>query len=640
MPIRGARSLTFQGVGVCDSMDGTNAPPGALAACTNLVPNPSTTSTFVPRPAGIRLASFASAPALLTTEGGLDITTEGGVDISLEFGVGLFNIVTALLIIGTRAYGMAGSLAIPGHDVPFCYDLVANTLVAIGNIVSANTPLSPATTGDWVPPQMEMIANRVIVTHPGFDGVTSFVGWIDVQGFALAAGTGDTHTSTLIDNLSFNPQLVNVQPGDSVTGPGIPAGAYVVSTTTTSITISLATTATASGIALAFAGGTFTAPVWGAGQMSGNVQFATPPVAVQQFNGRAYYAVGNSLIGSDSLIPLQTTNTSPLVLVLGDSTPINALGGLPLANQVTGGVIQSVIAFKGASVYWQITGDPATTNLAANAVAGSVGTTAPNSVTATPSGLAYIAPDGLRIVGLNGESSEPIGADGQGVSIPFIYAVAPTRIASAYNQNVLRVSVQNGSVNGQPYQEWWYHFTRRVWTGPHSFPAALIAPYNNNAISTFIMAPQGVAASLWQSDAVPGLNSTYVENGANLSFAYQTSLLPDNQSAAMNQVVESAQAFALPGALSVTVLVADEAGAQLGLVILSGGNPEGTTWGAFVWGSFPWGSSVGPFRQVRHKWPAPLVFKQMSVRVTGQSMGGFVLGNLYAEYQILRYLIT
>ena len=639
MPIRGAQKLTFQGIGVCDSIDGTNAPPGSLAICTNLVPNPSTAATFVPRPAAIELSTFATPGLLLTTESGLDITTESGIDISLETTSGTYGTITALQVIGSRAYGMANSLTIPGHDVPFCYDLVNNVLIPIANITAANTPVSPAPTGDWIPPQTEMIANRMVITHPGFDGVTHFVGWIDLRGLNISPGTGTTHSSTLVDGLSFNPQLDDVMPGDIVSGAGIAPNTYVVSTTTTSIILSQAATASVSGVALTFASGSFNQLLWGSGQMSGNLQFTTVPNGVQQFNGRAYYAVGNTLIGSDSLLPLQTTNPSPIAIVLGDSTPITAIGGLPLANQVVGGVIQAIIAFKGASLYYQITGDPATTNLASQAVQGSVGTVAPNSVTATPAGLAYIAPDGLRIVGLDGQSSEPIGADGQGVSVPFIFAVSPTRINAAYNQNVLRISVQNGSLNGQPYQEWWYHFTRGLWTGPHSFPAGMITSYNNDAINTFIMAPQGIASSLWRSDAVPNLNSTYVENGAAMSFAYQTSLLPDNQSAAMNQVVESTQAFALPSAGLISVYALDEAGLQLGLVILTGSGALGTVWGQFTWGGAPWGSAAGAFRQMRHKWTQPLVFKQMALRIVGQSMSGFVLGNIYAEYQILRYLI-
>ncbi len=639
MAIRGARSLTFQGVGVYDSIDGTNAPPGALATCTNLIPSPSTAGTFVPRPAATLLDSFTAASPLLTTEGGAILTTEGGTELTLEVSTNLYGALTALIVVGTRAYGMASSVSLAGHDVPFCYDLVANTLVNIGNVVAGNTPVSPASTGDWSPPTMQMIANRIVVTHPGFDGVTHFVGWIDLRGYTYSTGTGSTHSSTLLDTLSFNPWLLDVQAGDAVSGAGIPADTDVVATTSTSITRSPAATASAAGVALTFTSGTFAAPVWGAGQLSGNVQFSSVPTAVAEFNGRAYYAVGNVLVGSDSLIPLQTTNTNPLAIVLGSNAAITALGGLPLANQVVGGVIQSLVAFKGGGIYYQITGDPVTNNLAANAVAGSVGTIAPNSVTATPLGLAYVAPDGLRIVGLDGKSSEPIGADGQGVAVPFINAVTPTRINAAYNQNVLRISVQNGAVNGQPYQEWWYHFTRGVWTGPHSFPATMIAAYTNSAINTFIMAPIGVASSLWRSDAVPSFNSVYVENGAQLNFVYQTSLLPDNQSSSMNSTVETTEAFALPSAIALTILALDEAGNTLGVVTLSGGGTASTVWDAFTWGSYPWGGSVSTFKQHQLAWQQPVVFKQLSVRVTGQSLSGFILGNIYASYQVLRYLI-
>lgn len=610
-----------------------------MAALADLVPNPSTADTYVPRPAATQIVNLGVLTNLLTTESGLDLTTESGVDIALE-NAGAYGTITALLVVGTRAYGLANSLIFGGFDAPFCYDLAAGALIPVANVSAANLPKSPPATGDWTPPQLEMIANRVMVSHVGFDGVTHFAGWIDVRNFTLGSLTGTWTGAVTTIPVSSNPMTAGVAVGDAVAGANIAAGTYVAGITPTSVILSQATTGSGSATALTFTSGTLAAPLWGAGQMGGGaLTFPVPPSFVAQFNGRAWWAVNNTLVFSDSLIPMQCSLGTQAV-TCGDSTPVTALSGLPLANQVTGGIVQSLIAFKGSQVYFQITGDPATNNLTNQAVAGSVGTIAPNSVTPTPLGLAYIAPDGLRFVNLAGNSTDPVGADGTGVSVPFIYAINPTRINAAYNQDVLRISVQNGAVGGQPYQEWWYHLSRKAWTGPHSFPASVICPYQNGSINTFVLAGVGIPGKLWQSDAVPGASSVYIENGAPLTWAWKTSLLPDNERGVMNTVVQSEQAYAMPAGTVLNVQASDEGGNALATTTVSSPSVGATTWGAFVWGSYPWGSTTSAFQQMSLDWPNPLNFKQMSVTVTGPSNAGFVIGNLYAEYAPQKYRLT
>jgi hypothetical protein len=359
------------------------------------------------------------------------------------------------------------------------------------------------------------------------------------------------------------------------------------------------------------------------------------PTAVAQYNGRAWYAVGNTVQFSDALNPLQISVASQSV-TCGDNTTVNALQGLPLSNMIQGGVIQSLIAFKGDAIYYQITGDITTSDLRVNAVTGSVGTLAPNSVVPTPKGLAYIAPDGLRFIGQDGTSSDPVGTYGTGVNLPFLYAVNPTRIAAAFDKNLLRVSVQNGLAVGQPFEEYWFDMNLNVWSGPHSFPAALIAPYHVS-VNNFVLFAAGINAKLWSSKVQPSATSTYTENGVAMSWVWQPTLLPDNQELAANQVVESTLGLSLPTTQAITILAMDESGNTLDTVSLSGNGMGQALWNAFNWGSGVWGGAVSPFQQYELPWNKPLVFKQMTVRIVGASQSGFSIGNLYAKYQSLGY---
>lgn len=609
MGIRGGQSLTFRATGVSDTIDASNAEMGAMAILKDLVPNPTTAAQFVPRPASTQITNFA---AFTDPE-----------DVSV------------FLVVGNRVYGMIASDNFPGQDVPFCYDLDAGAFVTVAGATAANTPDTQLTSGDWSPPTMAMTGKRIMITHPGFDGAPNYVGWIDTRGFISTGATGDTHTSTLIDNLSSNPlTILGVQVGDKVTGSGIPADTFVVSLNATSVTLSQATTTTVVGAALTFTSGTFLAPQYGAGNTN-TTPLVAVPAAVSIFNGRAYYAVDNGLQFSDSLKPLEITAATQ-ALTLGDETPVTAIAGLPLGNLVQGGVVQSLIAFKGAAPYWQVLGDPATSDLKLDLVDGSVGTLAPRSLAPMTNGLGYIAPDGFRIINLDGKASEPIGANGQGVNVPFTYAVNPSRIAAAYNQNIYRASVQNGYVDGQPFEEYWFDFSRGAWTGPHSFPATMIAPYYavNNA---FIMAGVGLPAKLWESTTKPSANSTYTENGVAMSFIWQSSLLPDNEQTANTQVIQTALGLVMPPTQALTVIAMSEVGQPLGLVSLDGGGASSSVWDAFDWGEAVWGSSLTPYQQYNLPWPNPLVFKQMMLRITGASLAGFAIGNLYFNYQITGY---
>jgi hypothetical protein len=353
-----------------------------MSSLANLIPDPSTASVFVPRPAAVQLTPFNK----LQNAGQM----------------------SAMFIQGDIVYGMIQSSYVVGCDQPFAYNLDTQQFLPVSGILPTNIPTSQPTGGDWVPPTMDALSTTIIVTHPGFNTVNGYFG-------------------------NFN-----------VSNP--------------------------------------TSPVWSSGNTSVNL-LPKVPVACRQFGGRMYYAIDNATVASDQQFPLVWTNATH-VITYGDRTPITALGGLPLYNQL-GGIIESLIAFKGSTIMYQVTGDFASTSnpLALNTLNVATGTLAPNTICTTPFGMAFVAPDGLRLVTLQGGVSDPIGNNGQGVTIPFKNAIAPSRMCAAFNQNVIRITVQNGANAVQQFQEYWYDFNLKIWTGPHSFPVALIKPWKNTFIA-------------------------------------------------------------------------------------------------------------------------------------------------------------
>lgn len=641
MAARNATPLTWKAKGLSDAEDGTNAFPGAMQSLANLIPSPSTQQIWVPRPAAQTVANF----------GGSGASPIWG---SFKWGAvnwGGFNSpaqINELLVVGNIAYGLVAETAgtFAGKDVPYVLNLATGAFFVVTIPGAASTlPTTPPITGDWTPPTMAQIAGRVMITHSGYPGGATKIGWIDVSGFSSNTLTGNTHSSTTIDGLSSNPITAGFQPGMTVSGNGVVStpATTIVSLTATSITLNQATSSALNGIILTVAGGTATAPLYGSGDTNTN-NLPAVPTCVSQFNGRAYYGflttagVGVALVLSDAGNPTQITNATQ-ALSFNNGLGVTALAGLPLSNQL-GGVIGSLMAFQSDANIMQITGDPVNNNLATNSLNIAIGTLAPNTIASTPIGLAFIAPDGMRIIQFNAVITEPIGRNGSGVAVPFINAINPSRMTAAYNQNVYRVSCMNGAVNGQPTQEYWYDFGQRIWSGPHSFPAAQIAAWSSGSSNTFVMAASGINAKLWQSDVLPTGTSSYTENGSALACTWETVLLPDTDTMYENAVVESTLALQLPPQSSVLVQAMDEAGNLLGNVTLAGANTGATVWGAFNWGApAVWGGSTGFFRKYPLNWPNTLVFNQMTVEATTNATSGLAIGNLTMRYQKLGYLM-
>jgi hypothetical protein len=382
----------------------------------------------------------------------------------------------------------------------------------------------------------------------------------------------------------------------------------------------------------------FSAPVWSSTNTTGNA-LAAPPTSVAAFNGRAYWMVNPTnaqpgLYYSDILLPTQITNANQ-VLTFDDNVPLTALGALPLSNQL-GGIIQSLIVFKGSNNLYQVTGDAAstTTPLTRNSLNVATGTVAPDSICSTPIGLAFAAPDGVRIIDFGARVSDPIGISGDGINVPFLYTINPSRITAACNTSVLRVAVQNGNKVSLPFEEYWYDLARKRWSGPHTCVPSTLEAYQNS----FVMAPQGVLGTLWRSDVAQSLTSSFVENGFSLSWVFRSAMLPDSEQEAYMALGETTVnlAYGSPSQ-NYTASVGDENGSTLNVVTLTGGGVA-SLWGTMLWGTGLWGGVGQALHPIRCDWTDVVILRRFYFDLRAQSQGGIKIGDVYGKVRVLGYV--
>src|SRR5215472_5496143 len=170
---RNSKPVSWAPKGLCDTLDATDVFPGAMASLENLIPDPSTPMLWQCRPASLIATNFIG--------GGFSSGFSSGFQVSSLFITPGF--IACLLIVGSLAYGMVSTGRNAGHDEPFCFNLSTNSFITIGgSITSTTTPVSPLTTGDWVPPQIMIVGSKVVVCHSGFSGVGgNFFGWFDIS---------------------------------------------------------------------------------------------------------------------------------------------------------------------------------------------------------------------------------------------------------------------------------------------------------------------------------------------------------------------------------------------------------------------------------------------------------------------------
>jgi hypothetical protein len=201
-------------------------------------------------------------------------------------------------------------------------------------------------------------------------------------------------------------------------------------------------------------------------------------------------------------------------------------------------------------------------------------------------------------------------------------------VAAASNASIMRVSLTN--VNGQQ-QEFWLDIARAVWTGPHTFPATTIAPYKN----TFILAPLELPNSIWQSDWLQNATSTFVEAGIPLTWAYQTSMLPDKGDMVEHETHE--MILTLANAQNVNAIAADEGGNVISSATILPGMVT-SNWGNGQWASSMWYGQTFALSPAQVPWPDPVTYGRMSLQFTGASDSLTRIGALQFNQEATDYL--
>lgn len=409
-----------------------------------------------------------------------------------------------------------------------------------------------------------------------------------------------------------------------------------------------------------FSGGTRTSPLWGAGDTNIN-PLPSVPVGVAQFFGRAYFALGvNGIVFSDPGLPCQVSNIGGVAqaLTTNDGLAVTAIYPLMLSSPLlTDGTVQALVVFQGTSKMQQITGDAAFGTLDMAALPVATGALSPLGIFCCELGTGFISPEGLRFVDFNGRVTDPVGDAGSGVTVPFRLASVPSRIAASANAHVIRVTTINGLLPATPtpYQEFWYDIARKQWSGPHSFPVSLLQPWRDS----FVVTSRAIPA-LYESDVVPSLSSTYVENGAPLTYLFAPTPLPDTGALAENALVDMTWAIQLPAVKSslsnqaiwdqslwdqaywdapppTTITAFDITGAQLDETVINPTGPPPTLWDQAKWDQSLWDLTGATFQQLPIDWNGPLVFKQLVLQIAGQSIAGLRIGNGYLRYEALGY---
>jgi hypothetical protein len=375
------------------------------------------------------------------------------------------------------------------------------------------------------------------------------------------------------------------------------------------------------------------APVWSSSNLA-TTPLTGVPTSVANFNNRAYFSVGNQLEFSDSLSPLTRTNASQ-ALTVGDTTPITAQVGLPVQT-ISSGVIASLMVFKGSSI-WQVTGDPATSNLGLNYISLNTGCSSPRSIAQGPFGIFFAgvdAPYVLNLLGVLGTLSHTPGNDGTAdLQVPFQNSITPSRVAGSFSGNIYRVCLTTTIQGVQQTNDYWYDIRKKRWTGPHTFPYDCIAPFG----SSFVISGAGTGAALFNSQSIPTTTSVYNDNGTALTSHLRSSSFPKTGHMQQIQVVESTQELSSSGgSVNYNITALDDQNNSINSTYVMTA-PSGGVWGSFLWGSGTWASSAKIAHVYNVPWTVPLVFQKMALDITATSSNALTIGTFFARYQDAGY---
>lgn len=361
------------------------------------------------------------------------------------------------------------------------------------------------------------------------------------------------------------------------------------------------------------------------------------PVAVANFNNRAYFAFGgNQLAYTDVLNPLVRTNANQQ-LTIGDTNIITALSGLPLQT-TSSGVLQALTVFKPSQI-WQVTGDTLTLDLALNYLSLNVGTTMPRSIALSPIGLYFGSNGGPYFIdplGTLRQLTHDVQQPNPDVTVPFQNAVTPSRWAGAYSAGIYRVcgpTVLDGALSVNDY---WFDERRRRWNGPHTFAYSCGSVLAGN----FVLSSENQPGLLMSSPPLPNTSGiSYIDVFTSYVCVMVSATFPKTGDMLQKQVAESQ--IELGDSTGYTIMALDEAGDPLDSVTITTPGPIAALWGGgSLWGGGGlWATSQpGAAKTYAVPWHAPLVFEKMALSVSAVAATSVQVGTFMARYQETGYM--
>lgn len=378
------------------------------------------------------------------------------------------------------------------------------------------------------------------------------------------------------------------------------------------------------------------APTWSAGNTATNA-LPTVPIWVAQFYGRAYFGCGNKVVFTDSLNPLNISNTNFAgALTIGDTTNTVGAAGLPMSN-TTGGVLQALIVFKGNSIY-EIAGDITASSLSLNTLSANVGCISPRTIVSTPYGVVFIASDGPRFVGLNSMVQYMNRSDAgmpSDVVYPFSTATYPSRMCAAYNNGIYRVAFDTSiSVWNTAYTsaDYWHDFIAGRWNGIHTFPYHCATSVNG----VFYLASNTNPGAIFTSKVVPDSSTVYTDNGAAYTVRVVSACIAGAPMAESSVVESSIELGNSALGVSYYIVMYDDQNNPLSIATLTIPiqNPK---WGTDKFGMFSWRSSIPVSHTYTIPWVNPIVGKKLVFSVTANAAASVSIKESMHRVQVLGY---
>ncbi len=388
--MRNPAIYTWAPAGLSDARIGQAAFPGAARLLTNVIHDPTTKGVMAPRAAMTKITSFAG------------FTSPGIVNLAYQ--------------IGPRIYGLLTTGRNAGYDEPFCYDTATSSFVTIGNVLSSNVPLTPATTGDWVPPTADLVGVYLMVTYPTA-AAPNYVFWFDLTNTASPQwGAGNTSTGYL-SAIGGGAVGTGAKPVSITVSPD---GAFVYSCNMNDNTISQFSRNMVTGVLTALM------PAVSTGLGSSPTFLAISP------DGSSAYAT----LSSEGLLGIGTRNATT-GLITPATVSVASVGANPLS---------CCVAPDGTSVYVANEGSNTLSQFSRNLTTGALTALSPATI-ATGSGPFDVipSPDGAYVYVCN-YTDGTISQFSRNLTTGVLTALTPATVATGANPYTLAISTDGTSV--------------------------------------------------------------------------------------------------------------------------------------------------------------------------------------------------